>query len=865
MNHAKYWFRYLCSCLAGLILLDVAADGAAPEETEARRSDRDWWSLQVLSDVSLPDLPDAPPAWRSNPIDRYVIARLIAEGLEPNPPADRRALIRRIAYDLTGLPPTPEEVAAFVHDSDARAYEKLVDRLLSSPHYGERWGRHWLDVIRFGESRGFERNEIVRDAWPFRDYVIDSFNQDKPFDDFIVEHLAGDVIGRDRPDVEIGSAFMTIGPYDDVGNQDAVAAANTRAATVDDMVTATSGAFLGLTINCARCHDHKFDPIPTEDYYRLKAAFDGVSHGSRVLATRAEREHLDALKGPMLQKREALAKARSALEKEILDRSGAAASMDLGQRPPPSASRTEEQWVPVEARYVRMSVLSQSDNPGSGVGARMDEFEVWTGGDAPRNVALASGGAGVSGVAGAEAKDFDGAYSVELVNDGKYGARWFVGNPPVLTVTLPRIETIERAVFSHDRMTESNSPIAGLGPMVTEYEIEVSMDGVSWMKVADSTGRRPYNAALARRRALRTATGGEQVELDRLEMEIAAVDAGIRKMPALPTAWMGNYHQPDGPTRVFHGGDPMKPGAPVLPASLQVFQGGLDSYELPADAPEGERRLALARWIANDGNALTLRVLVNRVWHYHFGTGIVDTPSDFGFLGGRPTHPELLDWLAHRLLQHGWRLKDLHRDILLSQTYRQSSGFRAEAAQKDADSRLLWRFPSRRLSAEEARDTLLAVAGKLDKRQGGPGFRLYEYKQDNVATYVPLDRPGPETYRRAVYHHNARASVVDILSDLDLPDNAFAAPHRASTTTPLQTLTLLNNRFVIDMAEGLCERVSASVPGSPEESVRRAYSLAFQREPEDVEVMAGATLITTHGLRAFCRAVLNANELIYLE
>ena len=395
MNHAKYWFRYLCSCLAGLILLDVAADGAAPEETEARRSDRDWWSLQVLSDVSLPDVPDAPPAWRSNPIDRYVIARLIAEGLEPNPPADRRALIRRIAYDLTGLHPTPEEVAAFVHDSDARAYEKLVDRLLSSPHYGERWGRHWLDVIRFGESRGFERNEIVRDAWPFRDYVIDSFNQDKPFDDFIVEHLAGDVIGRDRPDVEIGSAFMTIGPYDDVGNQDAVAAANTRAATVDDMVTATSGAFLGLTINCARCHDHKFDPIPTEDYYRLKAAFDGVSHGSRVLATRAEREHLDALKGPMLQKREALAKARSALEKEILDRSGAAASMDLGQRPPPSASRTEEQWVPVEARYVRMTVLSQSDNPGSGVGARMDEFEVWTGGDAPRNVALASGGASV--------------------------------------------------------------------------------------------------------------------------------------------------------------------------------------------------------------------------------------------------------------------------------------------------------------------------------------------------------------------------------------------------------------------------------------------------------------------------------------
>ncbi len=865
MNHAKNRFRFLCSCLAGLILLNVAAIGAGTEGQEARRGDRGWWSLQALSEISLPDVPDAPAAWRSNPIDRYVMARLIAEGLEPNPPADRRALIRRITYDLTGLPPTPEEVAAFIRDSDTRAYEKLIDRLLASPHYGERWGRHWMDVIRFGESRGFERNEIIRDAWPFRDYVIDSFNQDKPFDQFIVEHLAGDVVGKDRPEVEIGSAFLTIGPYDDVGNQDAVAAANTRAATVDDMVTATSGAFLGLTINCARCHDHKFDPIPTEDYYRLKAAFDGVSHGSRVLATRAEREHLEALQNPMREKRETLGTARSALEKDILERSGAAASMDLGHRPPPSASRTEEQWTPVEARYVRMTVLAQSDNPRSGVGARMDEFEVWTGGDAPRNVALASGGASVSGVAGAEAKDFAGAYSVELVNDGKYGARWFVGNPPVLTVTLPRIETIERVVFSHDRTTESNSPIAGLGPMVTEYEIEVSTDGVSWTKVADSTGRRPYNAALARSRALRTATDAEQVELDRLERELAAVDADLRKIPALPTAWMGSYRQPDGPTTVFHGGDPMKPGAPVLPSSLEVFRGGLDSYELPGDAPESERRLALARWIANDANALTLRVLVNRVWHSHFGTGIVDTPSDFGFLGGRPTHPELLDWLAYRLLQHGWRLKDLHRDILLSQTYRQSSGFRADAAQKDGDARLLWRFPSRRLSAEEARDTLLVVAGKLDKRQGGPGFRLYEYKQDNVATYVPLDRPGPETYRRAVYHHNARASVVDLLSDLDLPDNAFAAPRLASTTTPLQTLTLLNNRFVIDMAEALCERISTVASASPGELVRQAYSLAFQREPDDVEATAGARLISTHGLRAFCRAVLNANELIYLE
>jgi len=284
------------------------------------------------------------------------------------------------------------------------------------------------------------------------------------------------------------------------------------------------------------------------------------------------------------------------------------------------------------------------------------------------------------------------------------------------------------------------------------------------------------------------------------------------------------------------------------------------SYELKPDAPEGERRLALAKWITSDDNPLTPRVLANRVWQYHFGVGLVDTPSDFGFLGSKPTHPELLDYLASRLIVNGWKLKALHREILLSQTYLQSSAFRAEAAREDKDARLLWRFPPRRLSAEELRDTMLTAAGKLQlEPMGGPGFRLYKFTQNNVCTYFPLDTHGPETYRRAVYHQNARASVVDVLNDFDLPDIAFAAPKRANTTTPLQALTLLNHSFTLDMAKALATRIG------PGDATAQAFAFAFQRPPTDMERAAAEQLITTHGAEAFCRALLNSNELLYLE
>ena len=842
-----------------------APDPRGELEIEAKRADQSWWSLQPLVKNVPPTPPGLPASWAASPIDRFVFANLAAKGLAPNRPADRRALIRRATYDLLGLPPTPEEVEAFAHDARPDAYTRLVERLLDSPRYGERWGRHWLDVVRFGESNGFERNYIYDDAWPFRDYVIRSFNEDKPFNQFIIEHLAGDVVAKDQPATEIGVAFLTMGPYDDVGNQDPIAAANIRAATVDDMVTATGNAFLGLTINCARCHNHKFDPVPTEDYYRMKAAFDGVRHGRRVLSTGEERLAAQAALKPLSERRTKLTADKQALESAILARARQLPE-SATTRPPPSAHLTEEKFAPVEARFVRFNMLASSDNPKSGVNSRVDEFEVWTGGAAARNVALAANGGKAEGVSNVEARDFAGAYDVRNVNDGKFSAAWIVGSPAVLTVSFAKPETIERVTFSWDRVQMSDVPVSGRGPCVVEYEIHVSIDGKEWRKVTDSHDRKAFNPAHEQERRLRAVTTPDDAhQLAELNAQIAAVDAEIAKVPQPKPVWAGIFSEPKQKPVVFRGGDPMKPGDEIKPASLNVLNRVTRAYELAGDAPEAERRLALAKWIASDDNPLTARVLANRVWQHHFGVGIVDTPSDFGFLGSKPTHPELLDWLALRLQHHGWRLKALHRDIMLSQAYQQATTYRPTAGRADRDARFLWRFPPRRLGAEEIRDTMLQVAGKLDLRMGGPGFRLYDYKSDNVSTYTPLDKVGPETYRRAVYHQSARASVVDVLSDFDLPDSASAAPKRADTTTPLQALTLLNHSFTLDLAAALSGRLARETGTDPAAQVNRAYAIAFQRAPFAKERRAAMQLIRTHGLAAFGRALLNANELIYLE
>ena len=835
-----------------------APDPREGVKIEAKRGDKSWWSLQ-------------PPAkqFAHDSIDGFITAKLAEKKLTLNPAADPRALIRRMSYDVIGLPPTFEEVETFAkaHQANPRqAIEALVDRLLASPRYGERWGRHWLDVIRFGESNGFERNAVVDDLWPFRDYVIKSINDDKPFNQFISEHLAGDVIGKDNPAVEVGSAFLVAGPYDDVGNQDIVAQKNIRAATLDDMITATSGAFLGLTIHCARCHHHKFDPIPTQDYYRLRAAFEGVTHGHRTIATKAEREAFTKATEPLNRKLKQLETERDALDQSLNARVKAQLAKTQPTRPKVDKFGTDEPFAPVEARYLRFVIHSFTMDYNTKATPRdregmLTEFQVWSADEPTRNVALATNGTRAEGAKSATAEDFPEAYGPQYCIDGTTDEAWLLGQPAELTLTFAKPERINRITFINARGERGTDESKVRGASPTEYEVQVSLDGKTWQTVATDEGREPWTPAHGIAKARRNSvTGQEAARVAALDKEIVETKAALNRVPKLPQVWAGNFSQPTEPTFVQIGGDPMKPADAVLPASLSVLDQVTKPYELKPDAGEGERRLALAKWITSNENQFTPRVLANRVWQWHFGTGIVDTPSDFGFLGSKPTHPELLDYLASRIVANGWKLKPLHREILLSQTYLQSGAYREDAAKEDKDSRLLWRFPPRRLSAEELRDTMLTVGGKLQlEPMGGPGFRLYRYLADNVSTYVPLDTHGPESYRRAVYHQNARASVVDVLNDFDLPDIAFAAPKRANTTTPLQALTLLNHSFTLDMAKALAARIQTG------DAVIQAYRFTFQREPSAKERAAATQLIATHGTEAFCRALLNANELIYLE
>ena len=839
------------------------------------RAGYDWWSLQPLAAVSPPQDEDAPPDWQASDIDRFVWAKLREKNLSPSAPATPHALIRRVIYDMTGLPPTPAELTAFL-DACAKetgkrnqvgdaAYAALIDRLLASPHYGEHWGRHWLDVVRFGESRGFERNQIVDNAWPFRDYVIRSLNDDKPFDRFFREHLAGDALGAGDPEVEVGTAFLVCGPYDDVGNQDAVQAAQIRANTVDEMIRATGEAFLGMTIGCGRCHDHKFDPIAQTDYYRLYATLVGVRHGNREILDADTRETRDAERKRLADKKIDLFNQKEEWKQAMIERANAKLNEieAAWTRPPVARQYTEEKFAPVEARFVRLISEGSDINPSGPTNHRIEEFEVWSASDADRNVALAAHGGKARGKS-RRPTDFSGAYVAALAIDGIFGAHW-VAEEPTLTIELPQVETINRVSFSSDR---GNQRLNHHSAAITcEYRVEVSVDGDAWAEVANSYDRQPINAK-HREKRLRDAvmTPEDKQRISEIFNQIYAVDDEVRALPSVPNWSVGQFSQPEGATHVFLGGSPQRKGDAVVPASLAVLSSATDGYELAADASEQDRRLALARWITADDNPLTPRVLANRVWHYHFGTGIVSTPNDLGFMGDRPSHPELLDWLASKLKQHDWRLKPLHREILLSQTYRQASTYDEAAAKIDGDSRLLWRYPPRRLTGEEIRDTMLSVSGKLDPKMGGHGFRLYTYLQDNVSTYVPRDEHGEDTFRRAVYHQNARATQIDLMSEFDSPDCAFSIARRTSTTTPLQALTLLNHSFTMEMSKFFAERLENEAGASNVgRQIDEAFLLSFGRLPKTSERRAAATLIAAHGLRAFCRAMLNSNELIYLD
>ncbi len=842
--------------------IQAGAPWSAALEFARKRAGPDWWSLQPLGGAEPPSPAGMPAAWTQSPIDRFIYAKLREKHLAPSPPADRATYIRRATFDLLGLPPTPQEIDAFVADPAPDAYEKLIDRLLASPHYGERWGRHWLDVIRFGESHGYEQNHLREHAWPFRDYIIRSFNQDKPFNRLIVEHLAGDQLAPDNPDVEVGTGFLVAGVHDTVGIANEEGSRLQRANDLDDMVLATGAAFLGLTVNCARCHNHKFDPIQQADYYRLQAAFAGVEHSERALASQAAKQDREAAEKPLTDAlakvMQELADLKQRLQPEV-DRQRAAIVSQY--RPPIDAKGTEETFAPRDARLVRMTILATTGKSEPAI----DEFEIWTDGAAGQNVALASRGAKVTARSTRTTGGDVTFYLPENLIDGKFDKQWISGEPGKgrITIELARTERIARIVWSRDRLGANQGNF--LGQVATSYVIEASLDGQQWQTIAASEGRLPYGEKEREEFfLLAVAADAEKQQWSEGQRQKAALEQQIAALPALPRAYIGKFKQPAEPLHLNKRGNPMDLGEVIAPASLSTLSNLLPGFALEATAPEGARRLALARWIADDRNALTARVLANRVWHYHFGKGLVGTPSDFGFNGERPTHPELLDWLARRLHEYHWQLKPLHRELMLSAVYRQSSVNSEAGAAQDSDARYLWRFPPRRLEAEAVRDSVLAVSGKLDLTAGGPGFRLFKYTVDNVATYYPLEQFGAETYRRAVYQQAARSVKDDMLGPYDCPDSALPEPKRWVTTTALQALSMMNSSFIIDQARFFAERLVRETGPDHGAQVDRAYRLAFGRIPKPEERAAAIHLIEQHGLVIFCRALFNANEFVYV-
>lgn len=861
----------------GLLRAWIDQGAAWPEtSTTDREPATTHWSFKP---VTRPDVPAVSPQdFRiANPIDDFIFARLAENKLTPSREADPRTLIRRLYFDLVGLPPTPEEVREFERDESSDAYERLVNKLLGSPHYGERWARHWLDVVRFAETTGFEVNTPRPNAWPYRDYVIRAFNEDKPYDQFIREQLVGDLLGEDA-----ATGFLVAGPDDLVKSPDPVLTSNQRADELHDIVSTTGSAFLGLTVGCARCHNHKFDPIPQTDYFAIKAVFEGVKHGERKLKTaetEARDKELAKSRGRLVQLDARLA------EFEPLAQVGHMATNSL--RAPVNARQNSERVKTTAARRLRFTVNQTTDAEPC-----IDELEVYTDERPARNIALAS--AGTKATASSVFPNSE-IHRLEHINDGKHGNRrsWISNERGKGWVELEFAETvfINRIVWGRDREQKFADRLA------TDYQIEVAIGSNDWRIVASSADRLPYKPGAKEQPVVSVAGRSAQqaAEVLSLQAERKELESRIAELAKVPMLYAGTFTEAPPPTRRYHRGDPMQEREEVSPGALSILPVKFDAdiarsgQREEADVPNAgdsirllmpaateptqdqERRLALARWITDPANPLTARVMVNRLWQYHFGEGLVSTPSDFGANGARPTHPELLDWLASEFMSplqdatvHPWSIKHIHRLIVTSATYRQASDARTDCLALDAGSRLLWRLPPRRLEAEPIRDQMLAVSGKLDLQMGGPGFSFFEPNDNYVRVYAPRQEYGPETFRRMVYGTVVRQRPDGVFGVFDCPDGGQIAPKRTRSTTPLQALNLLNSSFVMQQSGFLAKRLEQEAGADVKTQVRRAFALAFQREPDRAELRAALEFIQEHGLPVFGRALFNANEFVYL-
>jgi hypothetical protein len=797
------------------------------------------WSFQA---ISRPEVPKNDDPWASHPIDAFILQRLQEAGLTPSPKAEKRVLIRRVYLDMLGLQPTPKEMQAFVSDDSPDAYEKLIDHVLASPHYGERWARHWLDVVRFAESDGYETNHERPNAFHYRDWVIRALNEDMPYDKFLTAQLAGDQMSEDP-----ATGFLVGGAYDRVKSPDPTLTLMQRQDELADMVNTTSTAFLGLTVGCARCHKHKFDPILQKDYYSLLAVFSGVTHGEREFGTTTEDKN-----------REAVA------EIDVRIAHLAAQAAELKLLPPINSKINEERFQPILAKRVRFTIEGTNASEPC-----IDELEIWTATEPPTNLALASSGSKTS-----SSGNYAGNAKHQLahVNDGIYGndKSWISNENGKgwVEIEFPQTAEVDRVVWGRDRTGQYTDRTA------IQYRIEVSQEdnpkAEGWQQVSGHGWHLPQNLDTIQTSDTNSEgpTETDVREAVKIAKEIQSLQTRRDTLTQKQKVYAGVFRQPAATHRLYRG-DPMAPREQVAPETLTVLHAPVGSLNLEFTANESTRRAKLAEWMVNKENPLTSRVIVNRLWQYHFGRGIVATPSDFGGMGFKPTHPELLDWLASELVDPSdesapWSLKHIHRLILNSNTYQQASTPRHEAIQKDRGATLLWRYPPRRMEAEAIRDNILLVSGALNKEMYGPGFMMFQPNSNYSRNWIAKDEFGPAEFRRMIYALDLRMEHDAVFGAFDCPDGGQVMPKRGRSTTPIQALNLFNSKFIAQQSELLASRVTAEVGGEPNRQVERSFELTVLREPSSEETVDAVALVKEHGLPALCRAMLNTSEFLFI-
>ena len=875
-----------------------------------------WWSLQPMKrvwseDRKLPVSTAIPSSIPHSPLDSFIHAKLSEHHLAPSPEADRRTLYRRLSFDLHGLPPDPDEVDAFVADLDPTAYERLVDALLASPRYGERWARHWLDVVHYGDTHGYDKDKLRPNAWPYRDYVIRSLNDDKPYDRFVLEQLAGDVLWPETPDGQIATGFIAAGPWDFIGHAEVpeskIDGKIARNLDRDDMVTTAMNTFCSLTVQCARCHNHKFDPVTQTDYYRLQAVFSALDRADRMFDTDPVTSHRRAellakqkrLKGDEQRVTNELAKHGGEELKALDQRIAATQQAANGQRRPEygyhSGIERDQQttkWVQVDlGREVAIQSLAlvgcwdDFNGIGDGFGFPVRfKVELSSDADFKTNVTVA-----LDRTAEDVTNPGTKLWTIDLKRKTAHYVR------VTATKLAPRMNDYifalaELSVFDADgKNVALGATVTALDSIETpvRWAKKNLIDGVFTGQSADDDVKqlREQRAALLERlvpQALRD-------EMRVIETSLVTTGGQLKTLPPPQYVYAGMIHHGSGtfsgtgplggkprPIHILKRGDVTTPGDEVQPGIVPLRPNQPGEFALAPNHVEGDRRVAFAKWIVDEQHPLTWRSIVNRLWQHHLGRGLVDTPNDFGRMGQLPSHPELLDWLAIEFRDGGRSLKRLHRQIVTSATYKQTSSLFTSTNPKstiqnpqslDSSNTLLWRSNRRKLDAESLRDAMLLVAGKLDDRMGGPAFQDFVIEKPEHSPHYEYhlhDPEDPKSHRRSIYRFLVRSQTQPFMTTLDCADPSMIVEKRNETVTALQALALRNNKLVLSMSNHLAQRITAASPDE-RQRITHAFRLALGRSPTAEEQTALADYAAQHGLPQTCRVILNLNEFAFVD